>query len=66
LDGEEEFGYALWDEDPLGTGERLSEKRKKRGWGDSIADELAEDLEDSVKLLLQGVVPQRLPWEENL
>jgi hypothetical protein len=63
LDGEEQFGYAPWDEDPLGTGERLSSKRKQRGWDESRLEELAKGLEDSVKELLRGTVPERLPWE---
>jgi len=65
LDGEEEFGYAPWDEDPLGTGERLSSKRKQRGWNESRVQELSEGLEDSVKELLRGNAPERLPWEEE-
>ncbi|KAF2830419.1 hypothetical protein CC86DRAFT_161256 [Ophiobolus disseminans] len=63
LDGEEEFGYAPWDDDPLGTGKRLSSKRKQRGWDDSRLEELSEGLEDSVKELLRGNAPEKLPWE---
>ncbi|KAH7083112.1 hypothetical protein BKA63DRAFT_584312 [Paraphoma chrysanthemicola] len=63
LDGEEAFGYGLWDDDPLGSGKRLSGKRKQRGWNDAIIEGLVEGLEDSVKQLLLGVVPARLPWE---
>ncbi|KAF2036482.1 hypothetical protein EK21DRAFT_51346 [Setomelanomma holmii] len=63
LEGEEQFGYAPWDEDPLGTGERLSSKRKQRGWDPSVVERLADGLEDSIKQLLQGIVPERLPWE---
>lgn len=63
LDGEEEFGYAPWDDDPLGTGKRLSSKRKQRGWEDSRLEELSEGLEESVKELLRGNVPESLPWE---
>lgn len=65
LDGEEEFGYAPWDDDPMGTGERLSSKRKQRGWEESKIEEICEGLEDSVKELLRGNVPSRLPWEEE-
>lgn len=65
LDGEEEFGYAPWDEDPLGIGERLSSKRKQRGWDVARLKELEEGLEDSVKDLLRGRVPERLPWEAD-
>jgi hypothetical protein len=65
LEGEEEFGYAPWDDDPLGAGKRLSEKRKQRGWNESVMDELVEGLEDSVKELLRGVAPDNLPWEEK-
>lgn len=63
LDGEEEFGYAPFDDDPLGTGPRLSSKRKQRGWDDSRTEAVVEGLEDSVKQLIRGVVPRRLPWE---
>jgi hypothetical protein len=63
LDGEEEFGYAPWDVDPLGTGERLRSKRKQRGWDEARLAEIEEGLEDSVKELLRGRVPERLPWE---
>jgi len=65
LDGEEQFGYAPWDEDPLGTSERLSNKRKQRGWDEARLAELEEGLEDSVKELLRGRVPERLPWEDE-
>lgn len=66
LEGEELFGYAPWDEDPLGTGGQLRSKRKQRGWDDSRLEELAEGLEDSVKELLRGNAPERLPWEVEL
>lgn len=65
LAGEQKTGYSPWKEDPLGTGELLIAKRKERGWDESIVDELAEDLEDSVKELLRGTVPDRLPWEAD-
>lgn len=63
LEGEELSGYGSWDEDPLGIGERLSSKRKQRGWNDKKLEELGEGLEDSVKELLRGNAPARLPWE---
>ncbi|KAH8725040.1 hypothetical protein GQ44DRAFT_616593 [Phaeosphaeriaceae sp. PMI808] len=66
LEGEEEFGYALWDDDPLGVGERLSSKRKQRGWDENIVESLTGGLEESVRELLLGVVPERLPWEVGL
>jgi hypothetical protein len=65
LEGEEEEGYALWDQDPLGMGERLSNKRAKRGWNASVVDVLVEGLEDGIRGFLQGLVPNRLPWEEE-
>jgi hypothetical protein len=63
LTGEEKTGYAPWKEDPLGTGELLSAKRKERGWDENIVGELIESMEESVKELLQGIVPSNLPWE---
>jgi len=62
LVGEEQSGYAPWKEDPLGLGEILSTKRKQRGWTDSSLAELQEDLDDSVRELLRGRVPEQLPW----
>ena len=63
LEGEEKSGYALWDEDPLGAGEKLSGKRKQRGWDESVVDELVEGLEEGVRDLVLGRVPEKLPWE---
>ncbi|KAF2243903.1 hypothetical protein BU26DRAFT_534126 [Trematosphaeria pertusa] len=60
--GEEKYGFAPWLHDPLGTGELLSEKRKRRGWDETATQELGEGLEESVKELLKGKVPDILPW----
>ena len=60
--GEEEYGYAPWVQDSLGTGEKLSLKRQQRGWDESAAKELGEGLEKSVCELLAGNVSVNLPW----
>jgi hypothetical protein len=60
--GEETHGYAPWMQDPLGTGEALSLKRRQRGWDDAVALRLAEDLEESVRELVTGHVSDGLPW----
>ncbi|KAH4942683.1 hypothetical protein HBI23_071230 [Parastagonospora nodorum] len=65
LEGEEKSGYALWDEDPLGAGEKLSGKRKQRGWNEGIVDELVEGLEEGVRDLVLGRVPEKVPWEST-
>ncbi|KAJ4371231.1 hypothetical protein N0V83_004448 [Neocucurbitaria cava] len=65
LRGEEQNGYARWKDDSLGTGNLLSEKRRRRGWDDSVAEQLADGLELSVRELLQGSVPSKLPWEAS-
>jgi hypothetical protein len=65
LEGEEAEGYAAWDEDAYGVGSRLSSKRVKRGWDESVLGEITEGLEDSVMGILKGEVKGRLPWEEN-
>jgi hypothetical protein len=65
LDGEEMFGYSLWDEDPLGVGQKLSGKRKERGWDVNAVDEIVEGLEDGIRGLVGGEVPVKLPWEEE-
>ncbi|CBY00466.1 hypothetical protein IAQ61_011390 [Plenodomus lingam] len=62
LRGEEQFGYQPWKMDPLGLGEVLGGKRKQRGWNDSCLADLEEGLEDSVKQILRGRVPEQLPW----
>lgn len=62
LAGEERHGYAPWKEDPLGVGEILSTKRKQRGWEDNSLADFQEDLEDSVRDILHGQVPEQLPW----
>jgi hypothetical protein len=65
LDGEKKLGFAPWKEDALGTGELLTGKRKQRGWDTSVLVELTEGLEESVKELAQGAVPDILPWEAS-
>jgi hypothetical protein len=65
LKGEREFGYALWEEDPLGGGERLSAKRTQRGWEGSVVAELVEGLEKEVRQLVEGVGLERVPWEDG-
>jgi hypothetical protein len=66
LEAEERSGYYLWDDDALGTGRKLSRKRKSRGWDESVLDEIVEGLEDSVKELVMGKTPKkRLPWERK-
>jgi hypothetical protein len=62
LKGEEEFGYALWKEDPLGGREKLSGKRRQRGWDESVIGELLEGLEEGVRQLVEGKVPDKVPW----
>ncbi|KAK3210257.1 hypothetical protein GRF29_44g2152842 [Pseudopithomyces chartarum] len=62
VDGEQRYGYAPWLEDPLGTGELLAGKRRKRGWDGQFASQLTEGLEDSVKALCLGTVSEQLPW----
>ncbi|OAL53786.1 hypothetical protein IQ07DRAFT_560147 [Pyrenochaeta sp. DS3sAY3a] len=65
LRGEEEHGYKPWVNDPLGTGELLSGKRRLRGWDEARSEQLQEDLEASVKELLNGTLPKtKLPWED--
>lgn len=63
LEGEERFGYALWEEDALGKGEKLGKKRRDRGWNGSAIEELASGLEAGVRELLEGKMPKRLPWQ---
>ncbi|KAI4658191.1 uncharacterized protein J4E79_007173 [Alternaria viburni] len=62
LRGEEENGYAAWENDPMGTGDLLGGKRQLRGWDASKAAKHFKDLEDSVKDLFQGTVSDELPW----
>jgi hypothetical protein len=64
LKGEEDFGYAPWKADPLGSGEKLDAKRRARGWNEKVVDELVEGLEDEVRALVQGRVPQTVPWKD--
>lgn len=64
LQGEEKFGYTPWKQDPLGTGEVLSGKRKQRGWKDEQATKLTDGLEESVKKLLNGEASEELPWAQ--
>jgi hypothetical protein len=64
LRGEEENGFAAWKDDPMGTGDLLGGKRKLRGWDVSKAANHFQDVEDSVKKLFQGNVPDDLPWAE--
>jgi hypothetical protein len=65
LEGEEESGYALWDEDPLGAGESLSGKRRQRGWDENVVAELVEGLEEGIRELVMGEMPEKLPWEST-
>ncbi|KAF9700188.1 hypothetical protein EKO04_001658 [Ascochyta lentis] len=62
--GEEKFGYAPWTQDPLGTGEVLSGKRKQRGWREEQAKDLTEGLEKSVHTLMVGEASEDLPWAQ--
>jgi hypothetical protein len=62
LHGEEENGYAAWKNDPMGTGDLLGGKRKLRGWDANETAELYDDLEESVRELVQGNVSDVLPW----
>ncbi|KAH9864314.1 hypothetical protein J1614_010248 [Plenodomus biglobosus] len=62
LCGEKQYGYEPWKMDPLGLGETLGGKRKQRGWSESCLADLEDGLEDSVKELLRGRVPEQLPW----
>lgn len=64
VSGEERFGFAPWQDDPLGTGDALSKKRVTRGWSNDTIRELHDGLEESVKQLLDGTVPTDLPWED--
>jgi len=64
LRGEDEFGYAAWKADPMGTGDLLGGKRQLRGWDASNAAKHFTDLEDSVRELFQGTAPDDLPWIE--
>lgn len=66
LCGEDKHGRAPWKEDPLGTGKLLGDKRRQRGWDERAIDELTEDLEESVKELVRGTLPENLPWEQSL
>ncbi|KAL5116407.1 hypothetical protein ACEQ8H_005755 [Pleosporales sp. CAS-2024a] len=62
LDGEERNGYALWAEDPLGAGDKLTAKRRQRGWSDRLVDELVDGLEEGVRELVLAKTPKRVPW----
>jgi hypothetical protein len=64
LKGEEEFGVKLWKADPLAAGEKLSGKRKQRGWDGSAVEDLVEGLEEGVRELVEGRVPEKVPWED--
>ncbi|KAF2449244.1 hypothetical protein P171DRAFT_460591 [Karstenula rhodostoma CBS 690.94] len=63
IKGEEKHGITPWLDDPLGTGDVLASKRRNRGWDEQVAEQLVEGLEDSVKELIRGTVPERLPWQ---
>jgi hypothetical protein len=63
LQGEKKSGFAPWKEDALGTGQSTGNKRKQRGWDDSVIEKLTEGLEESVKQLVRGTVTDVLPWE---
>lgn len=65
LEGEERFGYALWEEDALGKGDKLGKKRRERGWHSNVVEKLVDGCEDGLKDLLEGRMPQRLPWEDK-
>ncbi|KAH7396810.1 hypothetical protein DE146DRAFT_51643 [Phaeosphaeria sp. MPI-PUGE-AT-0046c] len=65
LEGEERFGYALWEGDALGKGEKLSRKRRERGWDGAVVEKLVEGLEAGVREVVEGEMPERLPWEER-
>ncbi|KAJ4295522.1 hypothetical protein N0V90_007535 [Kalmusia sp. IMI 367209] len=65
VEGEEQYGYAPWLEDPLGIGKVLASKRRDRGWDENMAKQLAEGLEDSVKKLLEGTISEALPWDST-
>ncbi|KAF2021018.1 hypothetical protein BU24DRAFT_457034 [Aaosphaeria arxii CBS 175.79] len=64
VQGESRYGQDPWREDPLGTGEILSQKRKARGWEDKTDAELGKGLEDSIRQLLNGKVHKNLPWRD--
>lgn len=60
--GEKQHGYAPWSSDPFGQGQFLNNKRNQRGWDESRVAKLEEGLEDSVRELLHGKMPDTLPW----
>ncbi|PSN73411.1 hypothetical protein BS50DRAFT_482800 [Corynespora cassiicola Philippines] len=62
LRGEEQYGYAPWQDDPFGIGEFLSQKRRHRGWNEAVHHELGDGLEDGVRRLLDGEPSDDLPW----
>lgn len=62
VNGENKHGYTPWLEDPLGTGDVLASKRRNRGWDEQAVEHLVEGLEDSVRELVMGTVPEHLPW----
>lgn len=62
VQGEEKNGYTPWVQDPLGMGKVLGLKRQQRGWDENVAKELGEGIEESVRELLSGNVPEKLPW----
>jgi hypothetical protein len=64
VNGEERFGYKPFEEDPMGTGELLSRKRRQRGWDAGTARELGAGLEESVQQLLQGKHVKDVPWSD--
>lgn len=62
LEGEEQLGYGPWTQDPLGTGNVLSGKRKQRGWSEDQMKLLTTGLEESVQKLFHGEASEELPW----
>jgi len=68
--GERSNGYKPWETDLYGTGEKLSSKRKIRGWKEEKTEVLGKGLEPVVQRLLRyeggaDVFPEKLPWEGN-
>ncbi|KAJ9247305.1 hypothetical protein DTO280E4_854 [Paecilomyces variotii] len=57
VEGEEKRGVALWEKDLYGTGPKLVEKRRKRGWGDGMEDGIF------VNVGLEPVVERLVRWD---
>jgi hypothetical protein len=65
VQGEELRGFRPWVDDPLGTGDFLSRKRRLRGWDENMTQAIVDGLEESVVRLVEGEAVKVLPWHAS-